>query len=133
MNTINYILNVIFVYQISAQPCDAIVNGFLAILRAEGKQCLAGWGVVFCYYGVSAPLTFLVAFYLGMGVLGIWIAFGIANYCMTITFAYFIYDINWSKVIIEVQEEIKRGTKKDDLLLEPALDQYELKEVLLKE
>ena len=129
--TIEYMLSLIFIYQLSVQPNDAITNAYYAILKAVGKQSLAGWGVVFCYYGFSLPLTLLFVFSFGMGVLGLWIAFGISNCLLTFFFTSYICRIDWDQVVKHIDREMKRAFTTQEVCRQK-VRAIELNEVLIK-
>ncbi|KAL0205154.1 hypothetical protein P9112_000461 [Eukaryota sp. TZLM1-RC] len=79
------------------QLSDGVQTVSAGIIRGLGKNKAAAVIVLFTYYGISMPLTYLLAFRLEMSIFGMWVAIAIALSCAAICLFCLVLFTNWQK------------------------------------
>jgi len=86
-------------------PLVAIFDGlqgiFGGIIRGIGKNELVSYGNLACYFLLTQPFAITMAFFVELGVDGLWMAMGIGLFCNTVFFAGIIISQDWKRVVIE--------------------------------
>ena len=70
-----------------------------------------------CYYGFGMPLALYLAFFMELGVGGLWIGFTIASIALDIGFFFIIHCSDWEKAASEARSRIENNTEQGQLLI----------------
>jgi len=95
------------VYVFGCMAVDGINNGMISILKSVGKEKQTILSILGSYYLIGVPLIMLFAFVFHLKVVGIWLAFGIANYFLCIYNVISINKLDWIKVQRDVLEKLQ--------------------------
>eukprot|EP01016_Furgasonia_blochmanni_P043007 TRINITY_DN5778_c0_g2_i2.p1 TRINITY_DN5778_c0_g2~~TRINITY_DN5778_c0_g2_i2.p1 ORF type:complete len:165 (+),score=19.37 TRINITY_DN5778_c0_g2_i2:62-496(+) len=101
------LMKVVPIYILGMLPdwTQCILGG---ILRAISKQGTASAMYFICFYGVSQPLGYYLAFVRKMSIVGIWVGFETAICILSVGFTIALICTSWDKQIKIVQERIEK-------------------------
>lgn len=80
------------------------INDFLScatggILRGQGRQKIGGILNLVSYYLIALPFAFFFAFYVKLGLIGLWLGMIIALFFVSVSQTYFVITSNWDDII----------------------------------
>ena len=82
---------------------DMCLSFFQGLIRALGIQSNAAIITILSYYLLSVPAAVYLAFYVGMGITGLWIGYFIGILIQAIVLAWLTLNTNWQDIAAEAQ------------------------------
>jgi MATE family multidrug resistance protein len=77
------------------------------VLRGQGRQHIGGYLNLFFYYVIALPVGFMLAFYKGWELEGLWTGVTIGVACISVGEIYYIATSNWDSIIQEARERTR--------------------------
>ncbi|CCE63318.1 hypothetical protein TPHA_0E02260 [Tetrapisispora phaffii CBS 4417] len=81
------------------QLFDAFNASTAGCLRGQGRQKIGGYINLFAFYCVGIPLSYILAFKFGFGIIGLWSGITCALFTMSIFQGYAVFHVNWKDII----------------------------------
>ncbi|ONH65651.1 Ethionine resistance-conferring protein 1 [Cyberlindnera fabianii] len=86
------------------QLADTVNIIAAGILRSQGRQKVASYFNLACYYIVALPLAYLLAFELGLGLSGLWLGLGAGISLLALSESVMVVRSNWPQIMREARE-----------------------------
>ncbi|KAI9300851.1 hypothetical protein BJ944DRAFT_243812, partial [Cunninghamella echinulata] len=89
-----------------------------------GKQKISAFLNLFAYYGIAAPLGYMLAFKFNLELTGIWVALTVALFLSASTQMIYLSRVNWEKEATAIHYRIQEAEDKihDDDSQSPLLE-----------
>jgi len=127
--TIDHIQSSVFVLSLFILT-DSIHGVQSGTIRALGKQGMASFVTLICYYAFGMPLALYLGFTKEYGVMGFWLGFLIAMTLLDGIVAYIVITANWtSSFIVSEDEKMARLTYDEERVFDE--DNTELQHAFL--
>lgn len=88
------------VLQLADSP--GVITG--GVLRGQGRQYIAGYLNLVCYYLIALPLGFVFAFKFNLNLAGLWFGMTIGLFCVVVSETYYVARSNWKQIISDASE-----------------------------
>ena len=82
------------------------------MIKATGRQGLASVCSLCCMLFIALPFGYFTAFYLKLGLDGLWLGYGMSTFCLSVLYALILMRLNWQKTaeVAASSEEISQSS-----------------------
>lgn len=91
------------------QIFDAFNASTAGCLRGQGQQKIGGFINVFAFYCIGIPISYILSFYFGFGVSGLWWGITSGLVVMSICQSYAVFNCNWKEIIYAAKVRNSEG------------------------
>lgn len=79
--------------------CDGGCSALSGVLTGVGRQRAGAVAVIFCYYGVGIPMSYVFGYRYGWGVKGLVLGRLAAKICHLCAYSFLVITMNWQKQV----------------------------------